>query len=483
MLGLLAGVAVFLSFDRHLWWLAIVGIALLINQLADQSLRVRLRVTCGFAIGFWLPLLSWMRVLGLDAWLLLSLLGIIPWLAIAFVGLDSPKTREYVVFAAAIVVMEQIRTVVPWGGFPWGHLAYSQLDGPFVQLARVGGQALVTATVILSAAALREMLLNRRLLPIAGIGGLVAICSFIPAAATSGVIQVAAVQGNVPRTSGSDITRAQAVFDNHVKQTLTFVEQVQSGTQKQPALIVWPENSADRDPLHNQVLAQRITAVAQQAQTPMLIGALVYDEPGRGPTNSALLWRPDGTISDRYNKNHVVAFGEYLPFRSVLAKYVSRFEQVPWDFKAGTKPGVMRLSAATFGTVICFEVAYDDVISKTINQGAQFLAVQSNNATYAHTRQPDQQLSITRFRAVEHQRAIVVATTTGASALISPSGEVLSVSQNLTAQTLAGELPLVDTRQLVDRIGNLPVYLAMFLLLGNLIQTRFRRSATVGLTT
>lgn len=444
--AVLGGAAMQVSVDPHRWWLAIVGWALVSAALDVRDTRHRMWHALVFAVVWFAPTVSWIGVLGRDAHVLLTVLCVVPWVALAAV--DVRTARGGWTLAAVAVVVEWARSSIPWGGFPWGLVAYTQLDGPLVEWARVGGDALVTAWVVLLGNALWRMVTGRgHLLRYVVAAATVLLLHDAP---VTGTLTVAAIQGNVPRIGLDDVTQAQGVFDNHVAETGRLI-----ASDWRPDLVVWPENAADSDPTVTPANGAQITRLASALDRPILVGALLETDQG-GPTNSGILWQPDGTITGRYDKHHLVPFGEYLPLRDVLAPRIGRFDQVPRDLVPGTGSAVIPLErpgAATvqLGTVICFEVAYDEHMTAAVRQGAQVFVVQSNNATYAYTDQPSQQLAITRFRAIEHQRAAVVATTTGDSALVAPDGTVLVAGERMVAQTVRGTVPLVDQRALVDR--------------------------------
>jgi apolipoprotein N-acyltransferase len=398
-------------------------------------------------------------------------LAVVPWLLMAWAR-PSPSWRGAALLAATAVLIEWVRTVAPLGGFPWGLVAYSQVDGPVVQWARLGGDAAVTGWVFLLGHAVWRSSrwrggLLRTVLACATVG-------LLGAAPVSATLAVAAIQGNVPRLGLDDVTQAQAVFDNHVAQTETLVAQ-----QNRPDLIVWPENAVDTDPLGDASARQHITTLAGQLNRPILVGGLVSD--GDVLTNSGLLWMPDGTIAGRYDKNHLVPFGEYIPWRTLLASRISRLDQIPRDMTPGRGAGILSLTTSRgisvkLGDVICFEVAYDDHVRHAVRQGAQLLTVQSNNATYAYTDQPAQQLMITRFRAIEHHRAAIVATTTGDSALIAQDGRVVATATRLVAATVTGQADIVSRLEPVDRWWPWPRLVALALVVAEVYRRRSWRA-------
>jgi apolipoprotein N-acyltransferase len=168
------------------------------------------------------------------------------------------------------------------------------------------------------------------------------------------------------------------------------------------------------------------------------------------------VWDPVSGPGDVYTKQHPVPFGEYVPFRSVLDRFIGRLSLVPADFVHGKRTGVLDVGPARIGDVICFEIAYDGLVRKTVNAGGRVIVVQTNNATYARTPESAQQLAISRLRAVEHGRAVLIAATSGISAVIAPDGDVVEQSRELTPALLVHQVPLRDSRTVADRLGEWP---------------------------
>ncbi len=124
-------------------------------------------------------------------------------------------------------------------------------------------------------------------------------------------------------------------------------------------------------------------------------------------------------------------FGEYIPMRDLMTKFIGRLALIPRDFLPGTEPGVLDVGGTRIGDVICFEVAFDGLVRDTVRDGGKLLIVQTNNATYGHTGQPEQQLAISRIRAIEHGRAMVIAATSGISGVIRADGSVADADRRV----------------------------------------------------
>ena len=472
--ALAAGATIGLAFPPQGWWpLAIIGVAL--SALAVGGLRLRWALLLGLAVGVisFAITLQWIRVVGWDAWIALTLFTSLP-IAAACGATAIVMRRPGWPWGIAVVwvTMEAIRDRVPLGGWPWGRLSYSQADAPWLSLASWGGAALLTFAVAaaggwLAWASYRWADGLRRDAVVAG--GVVIVVPFaallIPLP-TGGQTEggpdsavVAVVQGDVPNTGlgFADRSNRRAVLDNHVAQTLALAEAVAAGSEPQPEAVIWPENASDIDPLTQADAAAAIDRAAQAINAPILVGAVVTNPENPDTVlNVGIVWDPDTGPGEIYVKQHPVPFGEYVPARDLLTQVIGRFDLVPRDFVAGTEPGVLQVGPVVLGDIICFEVAYDDLVRDTVQAGARMLAVQTNNATYTGLGQSEQQLAMARIRAVEHGRATVVAATNGISAVFQPDGTMTASLPERTAGWLVPTLPLRDSLSIADRVGFWP---------------------------
>ena len=235
-------------------------------------------------------------------------------------------------------------------------------------------------------------------------------------------VTVAVVQGNVPRLGLQFNAQRRAVLDNHVRETLRLAEDVRAGSAPQPQFVIWPEDSSDIDPLVNADAAAEIGAAAQAIGAPILVGT-VLDVPGRMQqtpeyTNTMIVWDPVTGPADRHDKEIVQPFGEYLPM-PWLFRHLSGYADRAGNFVPRQSSDVVQIAGVPVGVATCWEVIFDREPRKAVLNGAQLLAVPSNNATFNQT-MSEQQLAFAKVRAVEHDRYVVVAGTTGISAVIAP---------------------------------------------------------------
>lgn len=439
-LGAVAGLVLWVAFPPiGLAVAAPLSVALLVAALWGASIRRGLVIGAVSGLACYLPLLHWMTVVGTDAWLLLAAYCAL-WVALAGGGiaLVSRLPAAPVWIAAVWLLQESLRGRVPFGGFPWGELAFTQADSPMASLAWLGGVPFVSFVVALVGASLVRAVvaLRSHARPVAAgwAAGAVAcvVAGVVVPTSTAGdeiggpsSTVLAVVQGGTPQFGLGALDVRRAVLDNHVRQTLDLAAAVAAGTAPQPAVVLWPENSSDLDPLADPSVAEAITEAARAIGAPIVVGAVVAADDPRGVWNMSIVWDPEAGPTQTYIKRHPVPFGEYIPFRSVLEQYTDRFDRIPRDFLPGDRPGILVIGDVDLGIVICFEIAYQDVVTDVVRSGGRLLAVQTNNATYGETGQPEQQLAITRMRAIEFGRTTAVAATSGISALIDASGTVV----------------------------------------------------------
>ncbi|HEX5567023.1 MAG TPA: apolipoprotein N-acyltransferase, partial [Streptomyces sp.] len=447
--AVVSGLALAVAFPPYdLWPLSIAAVTAF--SLLTRGRTARQGAWLGFAMGlpFFFVLLKWLHVIGWDAVLGLAVLQ-----ALFFVPLGAglamtSRLPLWPLWGACLwVAQEWARDRVPLGGFPWGRLAFANTGSPLTPLAALGGAPLVTFAAALTgtllAAAVVAAVTSVRGARRAEDGGprpartalpAVAATALAAAVALAGLavpiptraddtVRIAVVQGNVQRPGMDFLGRPMLILNNHVTATEELAEDIAAGRTERPDLVIWPENASDLDPHRYQEAYLAIERAARAVGVPILVGALV-DHPTREGyvENQGIVWDPETGPGASYTKQHPVPFGEYVPYREQLSKVITRLQRVPRDFWPGQSTGVLDVGPARLGDVICFEVAYDEIVRDTVNDGARALVVQTNNATYGHTGQPEQQLVMSRLRAVEHGRAVVTAAPSGISAVVAPDG-------------------------------------------------------------
>jgi apolipoprotein N-acyltransferase len=503
MAAAIIGVLTCAAFPPWGWWpLAFVGVAGFALVVRGRSCASSYRLGLAYALGFLLPLLAWSRIAGVDAWIILT---VSQSLLLAFIGpLNALAQRRRFAplwIAGAWMVEEAARDRLPFGGFPWGRLAFSQSSSPLTALASVGGAPLLSFTVALGGGLLMMLLVlsfpgrhqaSVRRWRTSALSALALVAVIFgglliprPTAAENGTAVVAAVQGNVPRTGLGALGQKRAVTRNHLAETQALAAAVKAGKVPAPDLVFWPENSSDLDPFRDATAAQLLSEASAVIERPILVGA-VLDGPGAGHvSNDGLLWGPEGYLGQSYTKRHPVPFAEYLPGRSVIQRIITRYaHSQPNDFVMGKTVGIFSIAGPQrsyrVGDVICFEVAYDGIVRDVVSRGAQLIVIQTNNASFGRSGETYQQLAMGRIRAVEHSRGVVVAATSGLSAIINPDGSLSARSSLFTAQSLVESVPLRTSLTISDRLGGWPESVLVVLgALGLLSAVSWRRTRVV----
>jgi apolipoprotein N-acyltransferase len=480
LLAAIGGLAMLAAFPGlSLVALAPLGPAAL--TLAVHGQRARGGAWLGLVTGlvFFVSLLSWTGIY----------VGPVPWLAlaasqalfVALIGAASAvvsRLRFWPLWTASIWVgAEALRGRLPFGGFPWGRLGFSQTDGPLLSFAAYGGVPLVSFSValigallalaVLRARGLRRAPVARRAVALA-LGGAVAVplvglLAWLPlpgSSLTAGgeTTTVALIQGNVPRAGLDFNAQRRAVLDNHVQHTVELADAVAAGEQPQPDLVIWPENSSDIDPYANDDAAAVIDRAAKAIGVPILVGAVV-DGPDDTVRNTAIVWDPEKGPGDTYDKRHPVPFAEYIPYRSFFRTFSDKVDLVRRDFRAGDEVGVLDVDGARLGDLICFEVVYDGLTRDVVQGGAGMLVVQTNNATFGFTDESEQQLALSRLRAVEHGRTVAIVATSGISAVVAPDGTVSHQTSLFRPAVIVTEVAQRQATTVATRLGAAPEWL------------------------
>ncbi len=450
-LALLCGVVCSLGFDPvavpYAMVVGVAGLTFVARRLADARKRVVLATGAIFGLAFMGPLIWWMNAVSNGAYVGLVLAETVFFAVIMLALRAAVRLPWWPLWGAAVWVLgESARGSIPFSGFPWGRLAHTAIDTPFAPYARLLGMPGTTAVLFLVAAMLLALATahtwRARVLSVGVVAALAVLGTLLPTgvAGPAGTRQVALVQGDVP---GVFLTWERGeIFDLHVRETERLVDRIQQGEVPQPDALLWPENATDVDPFHDARVRDGIESLVAELGAPILVGG-IFD----GPTvdtayNAGVVWEEDGP-GERYVKRMLVPYGEYVPFRRALGGIVPRFDRdIPRDMLPGKGDGALRIGDFTVGDTICWDIAYDGIVRETVNAGAQMLVVQTSNASFTGTAQPDQQWNISRLRAIETGRWVLVPSTNGISGIADASGREVARAPLHEPATLSADVPL-----------------------------------------
>jgi apolipoprotein N-acyltransferase len=432
--------------------------------------------------------------------------GMLIALAYRWVPHAFPSTWSRLLFVPVVVaglwtLREAVESVWPYGGFSWGRVAFSQSASPlsslFAWFGVSGVSFLMVFAVAVAVAAAQEGLRASRGRSAAwyrpwvdggnqmaasgvssatattgdvtpgsaitgrGIGslaravmavGIFTMLFVVPAYPThlSGTVRVGAVQGDTK--SGYFDPPAQ-LGDNLLGQ-IAATKPVYS---KNVDVVIWPEGASDVDPLEDPGAAALWDQVSARANAPLLGGTItsrVTTNPDGSTTrryyNSALLWEAGKGAVNYYDKKHPVPFGEYVPDRAFWRQFApSLIDLIQRDYTPGTTPQVMNIGTTKagipnviVGLAICFDIVDDQLMTDAVNEGAQVIFAQTNNADFGLTDESVQQLAIARIRALELGRSVVNISTVGTSAVIAPDGSISHQLPVYTPDAIVADVPL-----------------------------------------
>lgn len=480
--AVLSGAGLWASFpSMDFWWLTIPSMALFISRVDTARFTRAVLVSTISGLAFWFPHTDW-ALPATGGWLpwvalavsqvfFFALWGAIVSLIRTWPGFSSPFVHCCVI-ATTWVGVEQLRSRWPWSGFPWGNLAYPQVDSPLGHLAPYGGEVCVSFAVVVAAVLLRRALSLHPDMEVSSCWSrpvflfstvaLVLVPWLIPLPLNqeAGSVRVGVVQGNIEIPALETYREEGKVTDNHARQMRTLIDE-----EKALDLVIWGEASVDRDPEESAVVSQIISEVVDDSGVPTIVGFPRRLDDGR--LNLIGLWYPhEGLDPVHYGKQIPVPFGEFIPLRGLVSRLATEAAQISVDLLPVDNVARLDVRVPDGRTVplavgICFESAYEQLIGEGVTAGGQIIVVPTNNYHFRDRAESVQQAQILRFRALEFSRSAVQGSTTGVSALIRPDGSIHKVSGTMRAAHLAGDLPLRTSLTLAARMGHWPAWTVM----------------------
>jgi apolipoprotein N-acyltransferase len=446
--ALAAGVLLTAGLPPFGWWpLTLIGAGILAAVLRGRGAAGRLGLGAAAGVGFLGPGLLWMTEFHLVGFALAVVLQVA---LFALAPAATPGRRGAALgLPAALVLVEAFRGVWPFGGVPVATLAQTQVGGPLAFASRLGGGLLVAALVGVAGVSLAA--LGRRAWRPAGAGAAVVVAVVVaglvaPSGRDVGAVDVAGVQGGGPR----GLRAVDNPSARGLEAALEATEQLLPGVD----LVVWPENAVTVEgALAGTPQEEAVGAAARRLGTTLVAG--VVEREGGRFRNLAVAWGPDGRPIDRYEKNQRVPFGEYVPWRSLVERFVD-LRAVPRDARIGEGPGLLATPAGDLGVVISYEVFFPRRARAAVSAGGEILLVPTNASSYPTTQMPALELAAARLRALETGRAVVQAAPTGFSAIVGPDGTVRRQSDLGAPAVLTGPVERRTGTTPYTRAGDVP---------------------------
>ena len=501
-LSLLSGFILSSAFPRlDLGVMAWVGLIPLFFALEGRSSWASFRLGLTAGLAFYLGLLYWILVpltvygqvpyhFAIPTLLLLVIYLSLYFGAFALIydrlkGLGS--FPPFISIPSAWVALELIRTYL-LTGFPWGALGYSQYRNLWlIQISDVTGVYGVSFLLVLVNFALYQVARGA----FKGEWGrairspaLATTCLILFGVGLYGWNRLSYWDKVVPRRTLS-VGIAQGNIDQGVKWDASFRRETvliydrlsRALSPTSPELVIWPETAAPFPIQVDAELTPLLIEVAQREGSYLLLGApgLKLEKGGIRFTNSAFLFSPDGQVLGRYDKIHLVPFGEYTPLKFLFPFLKTVSALGPGEFSPGEGLTIFGLPKGRFATIICYEAIFPGLVRRFVKGGADFLVNITNDAWFGRTSAPYQHFSMAIFRAVENRVYLARAAQTGISALVSWKGEVLVESEIFTEDIINGWIPMKEEATIYTRFGDTFAYLLTALSLWGLLQSFIER--------
>jgi apolipoprotein N-acyltransferase len=407
-------------------------------------------------------------------------------LIVALLAGDSPFSRRALLLAPAVwVAVELARDRIT--GFPWDLLGTTQVDNlPLCRIATLTGvyglsfEIMVVNTALAAAFLVRRNKRKRLLLAALGAAVVLQAGRLVTQPALPADHQAILVQENIPVLEGADWTKEY--FEDTVRDlTRISLEPLitnAAGVAPRPNLIAWPESPAPFYP-SDPVFRDAVSNLARQAQAWVLVGSLGVRN--ASPTqatqifNSAALVSPSGDWVARYDKNHLVPFGEYVPFRSIFG-FAGGLTKEVGDFSRGSSRQPLDASGTKLGVFICYESIFPDEVRRFAANGAQVFVNLSNDGWYGDSGAYAQHLKQARMRAVENGRWLLRATNTGVTASIDPYGRIVARAPRKVRMALPAPYALSNVTTFYTRYGDWFAMLCAIISAGALLTRVTKRS-------
>ncbi|MDE2484305.1 MAG: apolipoprotein N-acyltransferase [candidate division NC10 bacterium] len=386
--------------------------------------------------------------------------------------------------SALWVGLEYLRTYA-LTGFPWILLGYTQYRNSWLlPAASVAGVYGLSFLVVLTNTALTQVVGGApgrlRTIGVTGAVALTLVWSprlLLPPSAPVGSEQalgVALVQGNIDQGLKWDPAMQAATIEQYRRLSLEAAKDA-------PALIVWPETAVPFFLRYEPALLGRVLDVATETGSYLLVGSPDAEPPaaadgGTRYRNSAFLISPQRELLNRYDKIHMVPFGEYVPLKSLLF-FINKLAYGIGDFEAGQTYTVFDTPGGRFSATICYEAIFPDQVRRYVKDGAEFLVNITNDAWFGRSAAPAQHLAMAVLRAVENRRYLVRAANTGISAIVDPSGRILHASDLFMPAVITDQIRVERTQTFYTRYGDLFAWICIIFIMVAVFMTTWVRGA------
>jgi len=369
------------------------------------------------------------------------------------------------------VSLEYIRSFL-FTGFPWELMGYTQFNMLYIiQISDVFGVYGVSFCIVLSntVAFLIYLYLmdknwqGKRVQTKLAAGATAVFVVILGAVFVYGKWRINNIHELAVMSPSSKVTIVQGNIDQAIKwdpafqksSTMKYIHLSSLSKDLHPDLVVWPETATPFYFMHDTELSGLVLTGIREIGTDFLIGSPAFTLKNNKIEyyNSAFLVDTVGNVKGRYDKTHLVPFGEYVPMKKWLP-FVSKMVEAVGDFNTGEKGQTIRWQKSNIGILICYEIIFPALSRAMVQNHASLLVNLTNDAWYGRSSAPYQHFSMAVFRAVENRRSLIRAANTGISGFIEPSGRVIETTQIFKDAVITQKVPILQVETLYSRFGD-----------------------------
>ncbi len=453
MMSILSAILLALAFPKTAWfwlaWVALVPFFIVLFKTSSWKQALGRGFVFGLVffginlfwintlnrfVGYW-AILGWLALIVFQA-LFLALFAFLAYFIISNV---QKKTIKLIGIALVWVGVEYLRALGIFG-ITGGGVGYTQ--APFtllIQIAFFTSVYGISFLVVLFNAALAAFILNRKnwlalLIAIVLIGACVGYSGQVLDQDKTDYIELALIQPNIDQIEKMNPASIGKVFKVHKELSL-------QAAKSNPQVIIWPETSVFTYLLKDQGYFGRLKKLAATTEAWLIIGTPHYEKSNQS-YNAIVSISPSGEVVSTYYKQHLVPFGEYLPFRKILFPLLKSVGYFNYDYAEGKKYNNLKVDNLNLTVSICFESTFPWLIKKRVGPDTDFILNLTNDAWFDDSSALYQHLDSNIFRAVENRKYFVQVGNTGITTLIDPYGRVLQKTQVNEQKVLQIKIPL-----------------------------------------
>ena len=498
LLPALTGILLIFSFPKftqsYLAWIAFIPLILFLFRVRKPVRAFWGGYVAGgielFALLIWMPAVL-PRYGGISNWLAWTGYVLLILLLACFMGAGCYVTKRLMhwggdafllLFPAVWVLIEYAQTIIPFGGFPWLLIGYSQSDWlGLIQVADLTGVYGISFLVAGLSTAVAWAVIHkgrsfRAWWPMLGVIVLVSACLLYGRASLDRWDDlredygVAMLQGDL----SADETYA-VLSEKYRSGYLSMANDLQSSSID---LLILPESPTPVMYEQDAAYREMIEELAARYTYGLVFNNIRHEETGDGSKyyNSAYFVDGEGALLGSYDKIHLVPFGEYLPLKGFFLLFMRTITQDVSEFQPGREREIFRLGEYPANATVCFEAIFPGLVREFVRSGSRLIVNLTNDRWYGDSSAPFQHFAIARWRSIENRRYLLRAANSGISAVIEPTGRIQTATGILQKAVCEGRFTFVTQQTFYTRYGDVFVFLCAIIISGFVVLILFRRT-------